>query len=362
MSNHMARTLCNKMVASIHIDKLEEFDGHKTVAYMFDKGVGLKAIIAIHRGNNTHPAFGATRYVKYEDETEALKDVLRLSRTMSFKSVLAGLPYGGAKGVILKNGRINGGRKEFFKAYAKCVDYLGGKFVTGCDVGVTNDDVKTMRKYSKHIVGVEADPVRFTALGVKYAIESCLKDLYGDASLAKRTFAFQGVGKTGGELLSLIYPEALEVIIADIDVDRLKEIKKAFPRVKIVDSDEIHKQDVDVFSPCAMYHTINSKTVRELKCKIVAGCANNQLESPIIGDILYKRDILYAPDYVINAGGLICVVDEYEYGNHRIKRAMARVEIIKDNMKKLIRESKLRNKPTNVVADEMARSLQANLK
>src|SRR3989344_2026709 len=349
------------MNASLQIDDLAEFDDHKLITYMFNKKMGLKAIVAIHRSTNNHPAFGATRLLAYQDDSAALKDVLRLSRTMSYKSAMAGLKYGGAKGVIIKNGEIAGNRGDFFTAYAKCVNCLGGMFVTGCDVGVANDDVRSMRRVSKYIVGVKADPVRFTALGVYYTIETCLKEVFGSVSLDKRNFAIQGVGKTGGALLALLYPYVKAIYIADINKDRTSQIKRKYPRVKIVSPDKIHSQEVDVFSPCAMYHTLNFETIKKLNCKIIAGCANNQLENPIIDELLYKKGILYAPDYVTNAGGLISVVDEYEYGNHRVRRVTQRVEMIKNNIKKIIEESKQKNKPTNMVADKMAKELQANL-
>ncbi len=334
------------------LSELEEFDNHKLVTFVFDKESGLQGFIAIHRGNGKHPSFGATRLWDYNSEESALRDALRLSRTMSYKAAIAGLKYGGAKAALLKNGHIN--RDKLLKSYAERVNFLSGHFVTGTDVGISDTDVKKMRRRSKFFVGVKTNPARYTGLGVYFALQACLKERFGDETMLDKSIAIQGLGKTGSELLKLVYQESSKIYVTDLNKDTLRNIKKLFPKVIIVSPDKIHFLKADVFSPCALYHTINKANVEELQFKIICGSANNQLESDSLADELYRMKILYAPDFVVNAGGLISVVDEYEYGNFRVKRVVKRVEVIKTNIKKIIRKSKRTGRSTDKIARELA--------
>ena len=340
----------------MNLESLPDFDGHGLVSFVSDSSVGLSGVLAIHRFQNNLPAFGATRFREYRDGEEALKDALRLSRSMSYKSAMAGLKYGGAKGVLISNGKVKS-RKDYFKVYASLVNKLGGSFVTGCDVGVSNDDVKVMRRFSKHIVGTKADPIRFTSFGVYLAMKVLLKEVYGSENLEGKSISIQGVGKTGSELLRLVYGKAKKIYISDNSDAAIKNVLKKFPKVSVVAVDEIYRQKVDVFCPCALFHTLNAKSIKELNANIVCGSANNQLENNEIGKKLFKKNILYGPDYVVNAGGLISVVDEYENNNHRIRRVNKRVNKIKLNMRKIVSESKRRKKPVNEIADLMAEKL-----
>lgn len=331
-----------------------EYDNHSVVSFINDEKSGLRGFIVIHRGSKDYPSFGATRCWKYNSDGDALRDALRLSRAMSYKSALAGLKYGGAKAVIIANSKSPRNKNGLLKTYAQKVNSLGGRFITGTDVGITDADVRFMKKTSKYFVGTKSDPARFTATGVFYAIAVCLNEVFGKDSFGERTFAIQGVGKTGSELLKLIYPKSKKVFIADVDRDKLKKVKKEFPDVKVVSPAKIDKIEVDVFSPCALNHCINYKNIKALKCKIIAGSANNQLEEDSLGEKLFKRGIVYAPDNVVNAGGLISVVDEYEKGGFQIRRTTKRVKKIEGRLLKVLTESKRRKKATNYVANKMA--------
>jgi len=338
------------------IAHLPEFDGHKFVSFIQEKESGLRGVIAIHHGGSTKPAFGATRQWKYNSELEALRDVLRLSKTMSYKAALAGLRYGGAKGVIFNTESSLKKRNQLLKAYAEHVNFLGGRFITGADVGVNREDVKIMRRTSPFIVGFNVNPVKSTALGVLSSIQVCLKELYGSEEIRGRSFAIQGLGKTGTELLKLIYGNGGETYASDIESDKIRATKRMFPKVRIVKPSEIYKRKVDVYSPCALSNCINHANVSELRCKIVAGSANNQLENAHMGELLHKLGILYAPDYIVNAGGLISVVDEYENKKRSGRRVAKRVKNIKRTLRKILNDSKKRNRATNLIADEMAKT------
>jgi leucine dehydrogenase len=255
-----------------HIELLEEFDNHKLVSFVFDKKHKVEAYIALHRGSLTSPSFGATRIVKYSQKEDALRDALRLSRLMSYKAAMAGLDYGGGKGVILLPDNITDAeRSKIIECYCEALNYYGGHFVTGADVGITDDDMKIMHKHSQYIVGVESNPVLHTAQGLFKAIEFCVEKKFEDRDLGKRSFAIQGVGKIGTALLEQLYGKAAKIVVTDLDNDRLKEIKKQYPDVEVVAPTEIYKQAVDVFSPCALSNSLTSKTITQLKASIVCG-------------------------------------------------------------------------------------------
>lgn len=337
-------------------EKLREFDQHKMVNFLFNSRDRLKGFIAIHRGNTVKPAFGATRIWNYTSEVDGLEEALKLSKLMSAKAALAGLEYGGAKAVIINpQGIFN--RKNMLRSYSHYVNYLNGHFITGADVGVNMDDLKVMESESPYMVGLKSDPVKFTALGAFYGIQVCLKEVYGTEDLAGRTFAIKGLGKTGMALLKLIYKIAGKIFVADIDDNQVTRIKREFPNAIVVNYNQIHKQKVDVYSPCALSNSINLRNISDLKCKIIAGIANIQLENSAIGELLHKFGILYAPDYVLNAGGLITVVDEYENKDSMEARVTAKVARIKDTLKTIIDKSKRRNMATNLIADQMAEKI-----
>ncbi|EKD62580.1 MAG: Leucine dehydrogenase [uncultured bacterium] len=339
------------------IKSLPGYDDQKLVVCVHDKKTGLDGFISIHRGNLQRPAFGATRIWNYEDPREALIDALRLSKLMSYKASMAGLACGGAKAAIIFPKVVDGKRKELLRAYAQRVNYLGGHFITGADVGVTGEDVKFMRKHSPYFVGTKVDPVRFTGLGILYSIEVCLSEVFGNTSLKSRSFAIQGVGKVGQEVLKLIYGSAGDIYIYDIDASQLKATKSRFPRVKVVGREEIGSLKVDVFSPNALSDCLTDASIKKLRSRIVVGGANCQLQNDDIGLKLHRKGILYAPDYVVNAGGLISVYDEYEYHNSKIKRVLKRLAIVKKNMQAILAKSKKVNKPPVEIANQMAEKI-----
>ncbi len=341
-----------------NITKLKYFDDHKLICLIYNDKVKLRGYIAIHRGNTKHPAFGATRIWNYQSSDEAIIDALKLSKTMSYKAALAGLHCGGAKAVIIaKDGLQISNRNDFLKSYTEKVNFLGGHFVTGADVGIDRKDVIYMRRYSPYFVGVKADPVRFTGLGLLYSIQACVKEVFGSEKLNGRSFAIQGVGKVGSELLKLIYKYSDKIYISDINESTLKSVKEKYPKVRVVSVQEIYKQKVDVFSPCALGNCLNKENTNKLRCSIIVGGANCQLENEEIGLNLHKSGILYAPDYVVNAGGLISVYDEYENGNYRIKRVHRRLGRIVKSMKTILAESAKLKTPPYVCADGIAKNI-----
>jgi|SRR3989344_318047 len=335
-----------------YIHSLPDFDKHHLVTFLHDKATGLEAIVAIHRKNEKVPSFGATRLWQYKTDTDALQDALRLSRLMSYKAALAGLPCGGAKGVIVDKRGVD--HSSILTTYSKSIAMLKESFVTGTDVGIQQEDLSLMKKYAPNIIGFNDNSTEFTSLGVYHAIRCALREVFSDDSLSGKTFAIQGLGKIGSAVLKRVSHEAEKVYIADIDDSTARKAAAGKSNVEIVAPAEIHKVKTDVFSPCAMGGAINTRTVAELSCAIIAGGANNQLESDDVGDILHKMRILYAPDYVINAGGLIAVYDEYESPEYDAKRVRDKVIMIEERLQHIIEESRLHNKPTNRVANSHA--------
>jgi len=338
------------------IERLPEFNNHRIIVFLSDFKSGLKGFIAIHRGGLLRPAFGATRLWKYCSELEALKDALKLSQIMSYKSAIHRLNYGGAKGVIMSTSQsIN--KNFLLRSYAKKVNYLSGHFITGADIGLTQKDVKIMRRESPFFVGTKYDPAEFTALGIFYALFACLEKVFGNEQLSERTFAIQGLGKIGMEFLKLIYKNSKKIFISDIDHLKIKSAKKIFPNIQPVKPSEIHKYPVDVFSPCALSNSITLKNVSQLRCKIIIGGANNQLENDKVEKILYKSGILYAPDFVVNAGGLISVVDEVEHKYYNRKRVNNRVAKIRRTLQEILKKSEEKSQPPYLIAKEMAEKI-----
>ena len=336
-----------------------EFDNHEKVLPFADKHTGLKGFIAIHRQNKNLPSFGATRFWHYTSPLYALSDALRLSKMMSYKAALAGISYGGAKGVIINptpNNNLNGSQKKanILKAYADQVNYLGGRFITGTDVGISQTDLTIMAARSPYMVGLRTDPTKFTALGLFGAMKVCFEKVFGKDSVENRSFAIQGTGKIGEAITELLYQDGAKIFVTDLKGKKLKELKRRFPRINIVAPSDIHRQKVDCFCPCALSGALNKKTVPQLKCKIVAGGANNQLENNSIGKLLFVKGILYAPDYLVNAGGLISVVDEYQNKIPNEKRITEKVEIISKNLRTILEIGNHQNRPPVEIANDMA--------
>lgn len=344
-----------KLLDTNDVAHLPEFQAHEAIYRMNDETSGLQGFIAIHCRRGTYPSLGATRLWRYAGESEALRDALRLSNLMTYKSALAGLPYGGAKAVLMEpEGRVVD-RTVLFRAYAEMMNALGGQFITGTDVGLTNDDLAIMVAGSPYVIGGGVNAGYATALGVFFAIEAAMQEHYGAPSVAGRTFAIQGIGKTGGELLQLLVKHNAErIVVADLHPDLLREAALRSPSIQIVSPEDIHKQAVDIFCPCALSGAINEATLPELRAWAVVGAANNQLAHKDFAERLHRAGILYAPDYVVNAGGFISVVDQYEHGAYDEVRVLRRLRELQERIAGIFRESVKRDEPPSVIADRFA--------
>ena len=343
------------------LSRFPEFDNHKAVYRFEDLSVGLKGFIAIHN-DNLGPATGGTRMFPYVSEDEALRDVLRLSRAMTYKCALAGVRHGGGKAVIIGEPEKNKNEK-FLCAYARIVSELKGRFFTGEDVGISEDDVQVMLKESNSFIGrrgIAGDPSPYAALSTFYAAQVALSECCGQEDFFNRLVTVKGVGKVGSELLRLLIGVGALVSVADIKPAVISEVKSRYPQVKIVDPQEIHKQAVDIFSPCALGNDLNLKSINEILAKVICGAANNQLASPDVGDALFKAKILYVPDYVANAGGLINVVDELESDGYSKKRVLKKIENLKNTLRTIFLFSKQKNQPPHRIADRLAEDIFKN--
>ena len=342
---------------STGVTKFPEYDKHSHVLCLYDDLTGLRGFIAVHRGGISEPTFGATRLFEYASEEEALRDALRLSRLMSYKSAMAGLPYGGAKAVLMKPKNFNTVRAKYLRSYAERINVLRGGFITGTDVGLTAEDLKTLSKHSPYFVGKGVDSEIPAAEGVVRAMRLGVKNLFGEPSLKGRSVAIQGIGKMGSAVLDQVYKQGAIVYYADVDDTALRRIARIYPRAIRVPSGQIHTVPADVYSPCAMAHSLNKKTIAKLRAKLVCGAANNQLANDTDGDSLHKRGILYLPDYVVNAGGLITVTDEYEHGGKNSARVRDRLRIIESNVSMLLSRSKRTKTPTHRIANIIAEKI-----
>jgi leucine dehydrogenase len=290
------------------------FDDHEQIVFCNDKDTGLKAIIGIH---NTvlGPALGGTRMWNYNNEWEALNDVLRLSRGMTFKSAVSGLNLGGGKAVIIGDSKKDK-TPEMIAKFGQFVNSLSGKYITAEDVGTTTADMDLIRDNTPHVTGISesrggsGNPSPVTAFGVYMGMKAAAKYKLGSENLAGVKVLVQGTGHVGETLIDYLTKEGAVVFITDINKDRLDEVRSKYD-VEIYTGEDIYTADVDIYSPCALGATINDETISKLKAKVIAGAANNQLAVEAIhGKILKDKGIAYAPDFLINAGGIINVYGE----------------------------------------------------
>ena len=283
------------------------------VHFKHDKATGLKAIVAIH-DSRLGPALGGCRFLPYDTDEEALVDALRLARGMTYKAALAGLAHGGGKSVLIRP-KQHFDRVALFRAFGKFVDDLGGHYITAEDSGTGLEDMEVIRAVTRSVTGVDVanggsgDPSPFTALGVRRGIEACVKIQLGRASLEGVHVAVQGVGHVGYHLCKELHEQGAKISVADVDPLKAERATREFG-ASVIPLDRIFDIECDVIAPCALGSALNDATIPRLKAKIVAGAANNQLAQPRHGDDLYARGILYAPDYAINAGGLVNVAQE----------------------------------------------------
>ncbi len=312
-------------------------EGHEQILYGFDKVSGLKTIIAIH-STALGPALGGTRFFPYESEDDALEDVLRLSKGMTYKAATAGLDLGGGKAVIIGDPRTDKSER-LLRAYGRIVDSLQGRYITAEDVGTTTTDMDIVRRETKWALGNSlaeggaGDPSPVTARGLYAATRAVCQMLWGSPEVGGRRFAVQGVGKVGSAFVQLLVENRAEVIVSDAYEAAIESAVETYG-VKSLEPDEILSVDCDILSPCALGASINEETIPNLNCQAIVGCANNQLATDEDADRLMDREILYAPDFVVNAGGLINVHDEL-LGYSRT-RALHRVDAIYDATTKIL--------------------------
>ncbi|PZN27661.1 MAG: leucine dehydrogenase [Proteobacteria bacterium] len=329
--------------------------GHEQVVYFHDRDSALRCIIAIH-STVLGPAIGGLRMWPYANEADALRDVLRHSKEMTYKAAIAGLNLGGAKAVLIGNPETDKS-EALFRGLGRFIDSLGGRYITAEDVGTNVEDMDLIHQETGFVVGVDqvhggsGDPSRFTALGTLHGIRACMQFKFGHADLSRASFAVQGAGQVGYHLTRLLCESGAKVFVTDINEERVEQVvdecgAEAVPMAQIYDV------EADVFSPCAMSAVINEDTVPRLRCAIVAGGANHQLESAEFGTELERRGILYAPDYAINAGGLMNSAVELEgYDEERALRSVARIHGI---ISRILTRAAAENIPTWQAADRLA--------
>lgn len=330
--------------------------GHEEVVFFQDKTCGLRAIVAIH-DTTLGPALGGTRFWQYSNEEEALIDVLRLSRGMTYKAAVSGLNLGGGKAVIIGDPRKDKS-EALFRSFGRFIESLNGRYITAEDVNTNVDDIEHIFTETNFVTGVaqqyggSGNPAPYTALGVFRGIEASVTKKFGSRSLQGRSVAIQGVGAVGYELSHLLHEAGAKLMFTDINEKNITKMKEAFPQARFVESKDIFSTDCDIYAPCALGASINDETIPQLKCKIVAGAANNQLKEDRHGGILKEKGIIYAPDYLINAGGVMNVSIEFEGWADDKSRRM--IDTIYDKTLEVFRISDEQNIPVNKAADVMA--------
>ncbi|WP_100398414.1 branched-chain amino acid dehydrogenase [Bacillus sp. FJAT-44742] len=333
---------------------MERYD-YEQVVVCQDAESGLKAIIAIH-DTTLGPALGGTRMWKYESEEAAFEDALRLAKGMTYKNAAAGLNLGGGKTVIIGDPRKDK-NEEMFRAFGRYIQGLNGRYITAEDVGTTVEDMDIIYEETDFVTGISpafgssGNPSPVTAYGVYVGMKAAAKEAFGSDELAGKKVAVQGVGNVSYNLCKHLYEEGATLIVTDINKDAVYRAVSDF-NAKAVDPRDIYKTECDIFSPCALGAGLNDETIPSIKAKVIAGAANNQLKENKHGDMLHEREIVYAPDYVINAGGVINVADELN--GYNSERALKKVEGVYQNIEKVISISKRDNIPTYSAADRMA--------
>jgi leucine dehydrogenase len=329
-----------------------DFREHEQVVFCHDPAVGLRAIVAIH-DTTLGPALGGLRVWSYRSEDEALSDVLRLSRGMTYKSALAGLPFGGGKAVLIAGREAR--NPALFERFGDFVERLNGRYLTAEDVGTSPNELEWVRRRTRHVVGIAeggaGDPSPATAWGVFHGLRAAVRHKLGRDELKDLRVAVQGLGHVGGALCRHLVEAGCRLIVADVDAARARRAAVDF-EARVVCAGDIHKVEAEVFAPCALGAVLNDRTIPELGASIVAGSANNQLAEDRHGEALRERGVLYAPDYVINAGGIINV--SLEGPNYDRTAAFARIARIHDTLLEIFIRADAERLPTNAVADRIA--------
>jgi len=346
------------------IGRMEKHD-HEEVLFCFDRPTGLKAIIAIH-DTTLGPALGGTRMWPYASENEALHDVLRLSRGMTYKSSLAGLDLGGGKAVIIGDARTQK-TEAMFRRFGQFVDSLNGRYITAEDVGMSTTEMVNIRKETTNVAGLpeemggSGDPSPVTAYGVYVGMKAAAKSAYGSDDLSGRKVSIQGAGNVGHALVGHLVKEGANVFLTDIHPEKLAAIKAEYPSITLVDPNDVYDLDVDIYSPCALGATVNDDTLARLKCSIIAGAANNQLaKEEVHGKAVMEKGILYAPDFLINAGGIInCAWERKGYNR---KAALSQTEEIYNTTLRIVKASADLKIPTYLAANQAAEQRIASMR
>ncbi len=337
--------------------------GHEQLAMCSDPNSGLKAIISIH-DTTLGPACGGTRIWPYATEEDALEDALRLSRAMTYKSATAGLNMGGGKGVIIADPNTEK-TEALLRAYGRFVDTLGGRYLTTTDVGSTGRDLEFVSQETGYVVGLplslggSGDTSIMTGLGVYMGMKACARETWGTDSLRGKRVAMQGFGKVASHTAQHLLEEDAQVVVTDVYAGALNKARDM--GLEVVATEEIYDVQCDIFSPCALGGVINGSTIPRLTCKVVAGGANNQLLTDADGEELHRRGILYAPDYVVNAGGIINVSAELGTA-YNPDLAREKTERIYEVMERVIHTSKREEIPTFMAADHLAEERLASVR
>ncbi|MEA0563687.1 Leu/Phe/Val dehydrogenase [Lysinibacillus irui] len=333
---------------------MEKYD-YEQLVFCQDEASGLKAVIAIH-DTTLGPALGGARMWTYASEENAIEDALRLARGMTYKNAAAGLNLGGGKTVIIGD-PFKDKNEEMFRALGRFIQGLNGRYITAEDVGTTVSDMDLIHEETNYVTGISpafgssGNPSPVTAYGVYRGMKAAAKEAFGSDSLEGLKISVQGLGNVAYKLCEYLHNEGAKLVVTDINQAAIDRVVNDFDAMAVA-PDEIYAQEVDIFSPCALGAILNDETIPQLKAKVIAGSANNQLRDSRHGDYLHELGIVYAPDYVINAGGVINVADEL-YGYNR-ERAMKRVDGIYDSIEKIFAISKRDGIPTYVAANRLA--------
>jgi leucine dehydrogenase len=338
-------------------------NNHEQLVFCNDNETGLKAIVAIH---NTvlGPSLGGTRMWAYNNEMEAITDALRLSRGMTYKSSLAGLNLGGGKAVIIGDSKTQK-NEALMRRFGKFINSLSGKYITAEDVGVNTKDMEYIKMETDFVTGLpvnmggSGDPSPVTAYGVYLSMKASVKELSGNDSIAGKKIVIQGIGNVGEALVEYCVKDGAKVYINDINEERLKAVAK-HTGAEIIAADKVYDMDMDIYAPCALGATVNTDTLNRLKCSIICGSANNQLaDETLHGKMVMEKGILYAPDFVVNAGGIINVY--YELEGYNRERALSHAEKIYQTTLNIFKVSKEQNIPTYMAANRLAEKRIADI-
>ena len=335
---------------------MEKYD-YENLLLCQDKALNFKAIIAIH-DTTLGPATGGCRMWQYDSELDAIEDALRLSRGMTYKYAAAGVNLGGGKAVIIGDPKRKD-REPVFRALGKFINRLGGKYITGEDVGTTLNDMEYIRMETEHVVtlptylGGAGDIAPMTAFGTIRSMQACCNRVYGSTSLEGKRIAIQGLGAVGHNVVGQLHDLGAKMVVADIDPDKVDAMVEKYG-VETVDPEAIYDADCDLFCPCALGAIINDNTLTRLRCKIICGSANNQLKEEHHGNLLEENGFVYAPDYITNAGGTIYDTDRLGVGGVSHERGKEKVSRIYDNMVQVFEIADRDQIPTYLAADRMA--------